>query len=481
MFSVEALNSPVAQSFTADNLAPLVPELTSVVPPTTTNGLSSLTGQKRSVRPARNRCQHPSEQLLAKLELLCETATDCHTPFTLLLLEPDRFQMMRCSLGSRAAEQLLLDFQIRLLQLQPDTGMMARFQEDEFTILIEGESTQVVMDIAQKIHHSLQTPFRINGLDIFLTVSIGITTSDISLHQPSLLFSDAELAVCQAQKCGGNSSVLFDQELREQTMKQFHLENDLRLGILRQEFFLEYQPIVALDSQELTGFEALVRWQHPQQGLVSPAAFIPLAEATGQIIPLGRWVLQEACQQLKVWQAQFPQYPDLTMSVNISGQQFSQPDFIAQLDRVLSATGVAGQYLKLEITETVLMENAELADSILSQLKDRQIGLCIDDFGTGYSSLSYLQRFAVNTLKIDRSFIAQIDSDPKSIKILQIILMLARQLDMDVVAEGIELSEHYWQLRALQCQQGQGYLFEKPLKATAAAHLLADPWWIGLR
>jgi diguanylate cyclase (GGDEF)-like protein len=478
MFSVEALNRSVARSFTADNLVPLSVE--SAVPPTTTNGLVSLTGQRRSVKPARNLCQHPSQQLMAKLELLCETATDDHIPFTLLLLEPDRFQMMRCSLGSRAAEQLLLAFQIRLMQVQPDIGMMARFQEDEFAILIEGESTVDVMDVAQQIHQCLQAPFSVNGLDIFLTVSIGITRSDISQLHPSLLFSDAELAVCQAQKCGGNSSVLFNQELREQTMKQFHLENDLRLGLLRQEFFLEYQPIVDLDSQALTGFEALVRWQHPSQGLVSPGEFIPLAEATGSIIPLGWWVLQEACQQLKLWQAQFPEYPDLTMNVNISGQQFSQPDFIAQLDQVLSATGVAGQYLKLEITETVLMENAGLADSILSQLKERQIGLCLDDFGTGYSSLSYLQRFAVNTLKIDRSFIAQIDSDPKSIKILQIIFMLARQLDMDVVAEGIELSEHYWQLRALQCQQGQGYLFERPLKANAAAHLLADPWWIGL-
>jgi EAL domain-containing protein (putative c-di-GMP-specific phosphodiesterase class I) len=225
----------------------------------------------------------------------------------------------------------------------------------------------------------------------------------------------------------------------------------------------------------VVGFEALVRWQHPRRGLVSPVEFIPVAEATGSIMPLGWWVLQTACQQLKVWQQQFPQHPDLTVNVNISGQQFSQPDFISRIDDILRATGLAGQFLKLEITETVLMENADLATPVLDQLKERGIRLCIDDFGTGYSSLSYLQRFEVSTLKIDRSFIARMETDSKSVRILQIILMLAQQLDMDVVAEGIEVTEQYWQLRALQCEYGQGYLFERPLKVDAAANLLAEP------
>jgi EAL domain-containing protein (putative c-di-GMP-specific phosphodiesterase class I) len=273
---------------------------------------------------------------------------------------------------------------------------------------------------------------------------------------------------------GGDCCVVFNAALRERTVEQLQLENDIRLGLLRHEFFLHYQPILALETQQLLGFEALVRWQHPRRGLVSPAEFIPVAEATGSIIPLGWWVLKEACRQLKVWQQQFPNTTDLTINVNLSGQQFSQPHFIEQIDEILRLTGVEGRHLKLEITETVLMENADLAAQVLDHLKARGIRLCIDDFGTGYSSLSYLQRFEISTLKIDRSFVARMETDSKSVRILQIIMMLAYQLKMDVVAEGIETSEQYWQLRALQCQHGQGYLFSKPISAETVVPLLTN-------
>jgi diguanylate cyclase (GGDEF)-like protein len=398
----------------------------------------------------------------------------------LLFLELDQFQVLQDSFGQRVADQLSLAFKVRLMQLTQQISLMAQLQDHEFAILFEGKNAHTAMtDFAQRIHHCLHTPFSCNGADICLTASIGMTTCEISPHQSTLLLRDAAMAMRQVKMRGGNSSVLLDTVLRKQIMEQFHLENDLRLGVLRGEFYLVYQPIVDLNSLKLTGFEALVRWKHPQKGCISPGEFIPIAEATGIIIPLGWWVLKEACQQLHTWQCQFPEYPDLSMSVNISGKQFSQSNFVEQLDQILSATQVDGRDLKLEITETVLIDNAELADSILSQLKVRGIRLCLDDFGIGYSSLSYLQRFEVNTLKIDRSFIAQISSDPKSAKILHIIILLAQQLEINVVAEGIETAGQYQQLLELQCQQGQGYLFEKPLSAPELELLLTDIWWVG--
>jgi diguanylate cyclase (GGDEF)-like protein len=439
------------------------------------NALPSDSPPKINTRFNRQHCQ----PLITRLKTLCEPIT-ARTPFALLVLELDRFQALQHSLGQRVAEQLSLAFNGRLMQLTQNISLIARLQDNEFAILFEGENAYTVMaDFARRVHDCLHNPFSCDGADICLTASIGMTTGEISQHQPNLLLSDAEMAVSQAKMQGGNSSIVLNAILRKQIMEQFHLENDLRLGVRRSEFYLAYQPIVALDSLGLEGFEALVRWKHPDKGCISPGEFIPIAEATGSIIPLGWWVLKEACQQLKIWQSQFPEYSDLTMSVNISGRQFFQSDFIEQLDQILSTTQVDGRYLKLEITETVLMDNAELADSILSQLKARGIHLCLDDFGIGYSSLSYLQRFEVNTLKIDRSFIAQISSNPKSAKILKIILLLAQQLEINVVAEGIETTEQYQQLLALQCQYAQGYLFEKPLSAQEAERLLMDIWWVG--
>jgi diguanylate cyclase (GGDEF)-like protein len=439
------------------------------------NAAPSDSSPKIHTRYNRQHCQ----PLITRLKTLCEPIT-ASPPFALLFLELDRFQALQHSLGQRVAEQLSVAFRGRLMQLTQNINLMARLQDNEFAILFEGENAYTVMtDFARRVHDCLHTPFSCSGADICLTASIGMTTDEMSQHQPNLLLSDAEMAVSQAKIQGGNSSILLDTTLRKQIMEQFHLENDLRLGVLRDEFYLVYQPIVALDSLGLEGFEALVRWNHPDKGSISPGKFIPISEATGSIIPLGWWVLKEACLQLKAWRHRFPEYPDLTMSVNISGKQFSQSDFVEQLDQILSATQVDGRYLKLEITETVLMDNAELADSILSQLNARGIHLCLDDFGIGYSSLSYLQRFEVNTLKIDRSFIAQISSDPKSAKILKIIILLAQQLEINVIAEGIETAEQYQQLLALQCQSAQGYLFEKPLGAQEVERLLMDIWWVG--
>jgi diguanylate cyclase (GGDEF)-like protein len=396
--------------------------------------------------------------------------------FAVLLLTLDRFRVIRSSLGNDLANHLLVAFSHRLCTLLDSTMLSAHLEGYEFTILLKNTlSLEAAISLAQQIHNALRSPFKISGLEICLTASIGITTSEISKAQPSCLLDDAGLAASVAGAKGGDRSIIFDPCIREKTMKQLQLQSDLRLGILRHEFFLHYQPIIALESLQISGFEALVRWQHPSRGVVSPAEFIPVAEEIGSIVPLGWWILQEACRQMKAWQQQFPNSNPLIMNVNLSSQQFSQPDFIEQLDEILSTTGLEGKYLKLEITETVLMENTDSAAMVLEQLKARNVRVSMDDFGTGYSSLSYLQRFAVSTLKIDRSFIARLETDTKSAGILQAIMMLAQQLGMDVVAEGIERAEQFWQLKALQCQHGQGYLFSQPLTAKAATSLLASP------
>jgi EAL domain-containing protein (putative c-di-GMP-specific phosphodiesterase class I)/GGDEF domain-containing protein len=395
------------------------------------------------------------------------------TPFALLQLKVDRFKVIRCSLGEHFAKALLMAVAKRLQEILEPPMLAAYLREDEFAILLEQiESTEDALQFAKLIQDNLRSPLVIEELEIFLSIHIGITTSQISKPEPVKLLNDVGLAAFMAQMDDTHCAV-FNPDVREQVTTRLHLENDIRLGLLRHEFFLHYQPLFDLEHHQLIGLEALVRWQHPQQGVVSPGIFIPIAEETGSIIDLGWWILREACQQLKQWQQQFPQYQNLTVNVNLSSQQFSQPHFIEQLDRILQETRLEGQHLKLEITETVLMKNADFAASRLEKLRARGIQLCIDDFGTGYSSLSYLQRFPVSTLKIDRSFIAQMDSESsKSAGIVQAIILLANSLGMTVVAEGIETTEQFWQLKALQCEYGQGYFFSKPLALDGVEKLL---------
>jgi EAL domain-containing protein (putative c-di-GMP-specific phosphodiesterase class I) len=245
------------------------------------------------------------------------------------------------------------------------------------------------------------------------------------------------------------------------------LESDLRRAIERQEFLVYYQPIVSLESNCLQGVEALVRWQHPEQGLISPAEFIPLAEETGLITLIDRWVLREACRQLRVWQEQFRAIPPWSVSVNLSGKQFSQPNLIEEIDRILAETGLEGQYLKLEVTESVLIENAESAAAMLGKLREREIQVCIDDFGTGYSSLSYLHRFPINILKIDRSFISCLDRMGENSAIVRTIATLAQDLQVGLIAEGVETAGQMAFLKTLGCQCGQGYWLSPPLESKA--------------
>jgi EAL domain-containing protein (putative c-di-GMP-specific phosphodiesterase class I) len=278
----------------------------------------------------------------------------------------------------------------------------------------------------------------------------------------------------QAKMAGKGRYAVYNTLLYTQAVTRLKLETDLRGAIDRQQLELYYQPIIDLNSGQLTGFESLLRWHHPEWGFVSPAEFIPIAEETGLILPIGTWVLQQACQQLHLWNLQFPNRFPLTMNVNLSVKQFAQADLIEQIDWILEQTEIDGKYLKLEITESAIIDNSKVANLIFQQLKARQIRLCIDDFGTGYSSLSYLYRFPVHTLKIDRSFLNNLESKAscKYRAIIKAVIDLGHNLDMDIVAEGIEKTEQHQLLKQLGCEYGQGYFYSKPMPAEGVTELL---------
>jgi EAL domain-containing protein (putative c-di-GMP-specific phosphodiesterase class I)/GGDEF domain-containing protein len=416
------------------------------------------------------------QQCITRMQQICLMLE--HNPsacFSLLLIKIDRLRVLRYSLEDKIIDELLVAFADRLQRNLAPSMVGAHLREDEFAVLLEFSPIDQdnILTYAENLQSKLRSPFNIFGFEIFLNIHIGITNSQISKCQPTNLLNDAGLAAFIAQQASkDNHCALFNPQIRNQVTERLHLENDLRIGISRQEFILHYQPIYELESNSLIGFEALVRWQHPTRGLISPATFIPIAEETGSIIPLGWWVLREACRQLKHWQNLFPTLRDLTMSVNLSSQQFSQPNLFEQVNQILYETGLEARNLKLEITETVLMDNVESAAVRLRHLQARGVKLSIDDFGTGYSSLSYLQKFPVNTLKIDRSFIQQLETDSKSACLAQAIILLANSLGMDVVSEGIETSEQYWQMKALQCEYGQGFFWSRPLDVAAMEYLL---------
>lgn len=283
---------------------------------------------------------------------------------------------------------------------------------------------------------------------------------------------DADIAMYRAKALGKARYEVFDTDMRARAVARLGLETDLRRAVDRGEFQVRYQPIVSLASGRITGFEALVRWQHPGHGLVSPAEFIPVAEETGLIITIDRWVLREACRQMRAWQVQFPADPPLTISVNLSSKQFAQPDLVEQVEQILQETGLDARSLRLEITESVIMDGAEAAAAVLAQLKALGLRVHMDDFGTGYSSLSYLNRFPIDTIKIDWSFINKMVVNGDNSGIVQTIVMLAHELGIDAIAEGVETAEQLAQLRALKCEYGQGYFFSRPLDREAVEALI---------
>jgi EAL domain-containing protein (putative c-di-GMP-specific phosphodiesterase class I) len=303
---------------------------------------------------------------------------------------------------------------------------------------------------------------------VFITVSIGVAMGAIGYLRPEDILRDADTAMYRAKQLGKARYEVFDQAMHTRAIDRLGLERDLRRAIERQELFLQYQPIISLSNGSLRGFEALIRWQHPQRGIIAPVDFIPMAEETGIIIQIGKWVLNEACGQMSRWQKLSPEDEPLQISVNLSCKQFLQPDLLEQIQAVLRETGLDPRSLKLEITETVVMENIETATRTLERLRADGIELSIDDFGTGYSSLSYLQRFPVSTLKIDRSFISRITESAGTAEIVRTIMHLGQNLGMNVVAEGVETEQQSVQLKALGCEFGQGYYYSRPMDRDAA-------------
>jgi diguanylate cyclase (GGDEF)-like protein len=392
--------------------------------------------------------------------------------FAVLFLDLDRFKVVNDSLGHMTGDQLLTGVARRLEAAMRPGDTVSRLGGDEFTVLLDdlkdaGEAEAV----AGRLQKELALAFNLGGHEVFTTVSIGIALSSPGYHRPEDILRDADTAMYRAKQLGKARYEVFDQAMHARAMDRLGLERDMRRAVERRELFLQFQPIVSLTTGSLRGFEALVRWQHPERGVIPPAKFIPIAEETGMIIPIGKWVLGEACRLMSRWQRLSHLDAPLPMSVNLSCRQFLQPDLLEQVRGVLRETGLDPRNLKLEITETVVMENIETATHTLEQLRALGVELSIDDFGTGYSSLSYLQRFPVSTLKIDRSFVSRMTDGDGTAEIVRTITKLAQNLGMDVVAEGVETEGQRAQLSAFECEFGQGYYFSRPVDGDAAEAL----------
>ena len=394
--------------------------------------------------------------------------------FAVLFLDLDRFKNINDGLGHVIADQLLVKIGRKLeAGLRPE-DMVARFGGDEFVIFLDDiRDVTDATRVANRIHVELGSPFNLGGNEVFTSASIGIALSLQDYDRPEDCLRDADTAMYRAKALGKARHEIFDKSMHDRAVALLELETALRRAVERREFRVHYQPIMSLETNRISGFEALLRWQHPARGLILPSEFISVAEETGLIIPIGQWILDEACRQTRIWQEQIGAHKQLAISVNLSSKQFLQPDLIERINQMLLKTGFDARSLKLEITESVVMENAEEATARIGQLRDLGVELYMDDFGTGYSSLSYLHRFPVGTLKIDRAFINEMSARDENSEIVRTIVALAHNLHMEVIAEGVETEEQLSHLKGLHCEYGQGYYFSRPVDAESALGLIA--------
>ncbi|MEO0852012.1 MAG: EAL domain-containing protein [Cyanobacteria bacterium J06648_11] len=399
--------------------------------------------------------------------------------YAVFFLDCDRFKMVNDSLGHLLGDCLLIQIAQRLRQSLSDRYVLSRFGGDEFTVLAEGiDNATAAYEVAQGMQRALIEPFEIGDYELFVRSSIGIALGTPEHRSPEHVLRDADTAMYRAKAAGGDRIQIFDLTMHDATRHRLQLENDLQRAIANREFVLHYQPILSLVTGQVTELEALIRWQHPQFGRIAPNEFIPIAEDTGAIVPIGEWVLQQACRQLRSWQLELAANQSTStpfrVAVNVSARQFARPELLDHVDRALSEANLTGDCLKVEMTETAMMSNPEVANVTLEHIRARHTRLSIDDFGTGYSSLSYLHRFPVDALKIDRSFVSGMDDNSESRDLIEVMMTIAQKMGMDVIAEGIETADQLARLQHLGCQYGQGFYFSRPLPPDAVAAFIQN-------
>ena len=395
------------------------------------------------------------------------------TSFAIIFIDLDCFRLVNESLGHIHGDELLQLISARLKETIPIGDTVARLGGDEFSILLQDiNSVRDVEVIAKDIQNLFSKPFFLGDREVFASASMGIAHSDNDYKTPEEILRDAELAMYRAKREGKSQSIVFQPQFRQSSLSPIDLDTDLRRALDRDEMELHYQPIISMRDRTISGFEALLRWSHRSRGVISPNEFIPLAEETGLIYDLGQWVLGKACKQIATWNKSKKKEDQLEISINLSSRQFSDPNLVEGIVENIEKSGFDAEFLKIEITESALMQNAQRSVSMLNQLKDLNIKVCVDDFGTGYSSLSYLHTFPIDTLKIDRSFVHDMSRNFRNMEIIRTIIMLAHNLKLDVIAEGVETGEQDAQLSALGCQFAQGFYFSRPINSSDAALLI---------
>jgi diguanylate cyclase (GGDEF)-like protein len=409
-----------------------------------------------------------------------EHSSKQHVSYGVLFIDLDNFKVINDSLGHTAGDELLVVIARRLLSCLRPSDTPARLGGDEFAVVLDGiADIDDLIKVSDRIHKAVQAPVQLGVRQVYISTSIGIALGKANEADSTTLLRNADVALYEAKKGGKGRSKVFDWSMYSRARKRLDLEGELRLAIEQKTLRLYYQPIVRLSTGKVAFMEALVRWEHPERGLIYPEEFIPLAEETDLIIPLGRWVMQSACRQAREWTRLGSDGPPLVLSVNVSVKQFQHSDFVGTVEKILRDTGLEPSRLQLEITETVVTENLEYAVGLLKDLKRLGVQLAIDDFGQGYSSLGALKTFPLDNLKIDKSFVAGLGKNAQDTSIVQLVIDLAHTLDMEAIAEGVESAEQLIQLEQMGCDLVQGYYFTKPLAVEAAAALFADsPQWL---
>jgi len=393
--------------------------------------------------------------------------------FAVMYLDFDRFKMVNDSLGHKAGDELLVNLARRLQSTLRPTDLIARLGGDEFAILLEDMTRERdAVDLAERIQRELQRAFNLGDMEVTITASIGITFSTNGYQTSEQIIRDADIAMYKAKSKGKGQYALFDSSLHQHVTQQLKLESELRRALGQGQIYLDYQPIYSLKEQTLIGFEALVRWRHPERGALEPSVFIPTAEETGLIVPLGNWVLTEACRQLRAWKDAHGG-EGIGISVNVSSLQLTHPDFVARVREAIESARLKASDVTLEVTESVLMDGIENAVSSLNELRAMGVTLSIDDFGTGYSSLNYLATLPIDALKVDRSFIERMSAEGDGNEIVRAIFKLGQALSKQVFAEGIETQPQLTMLRELGCEFGQGFLLSRPVDAQRAGGFVA--------